>query len=215
LLLLAAVTAKASAAGTESREAESRNPSSFLLVPNQETLNKGEKRRRVGWVWLTGEKTTAGWDGRAGGAAADQLYATVATEETPSGRPTLGGVAVRSRPSVLHLLTRFAATAARASPPPLARLSRPGFFPRVPARCFDPGRPQVKMWGRGGIGPVLGFSGGGGVNRTTEIFLSGIFLGPGVPLSWAAFPAGKGLTEQGPRWLRAEPLETEPSALSQ
>jgi hypothetical protein len=145
LLLLAAATAKASAAGTESREAESRNPSSFLLVPNQETLDKGGKRRRVGWVWLTGEKTTAGWDGRAGCAAADQLYATVATEETPSGRPTLGGVAVRGRPSVLHLLTRFAATAARASPPPLARvasplarLSRPGFFPEFQLDVLTP-----------------------------------------------------------------------------
>jgi hypothetical protein len=69
---------------------------------------------------------TAGWDGRAGAAAADQLYATAATEETPSGRPELGGVAVRSR---LHLLTRSAATAAARASPPLARASRPGFFP--------------------------------------------------------------------------------------
>jgi hypothetical protein len=138
LHLLAAATAKASAAGAESREAKSRNPSTFLLVPNQETLHRGEKKRRVGWG-LTGEKTTAGWDGRAGAAAADQLYATAATEETPSGRPALGGVAVRSR---LHLLTRSAATAAaaaaaRASPrasPPLARASQPGFFPRGRAR---------------------------------------------------------------------------------
>jgi hypothetical protein len=76
-------------------EAKSRNPSSFLLVPNQETLDKGEKKRRVGWVWLTGEKTTAGWDGRAGAVAADHLYATAATE-MPSGRPTMGGVAVRA-----------------------------------------------------------------------------------------------------------------------
>jgi hypothetical protein len=117
LHLLAAATAKASAAGAESREAKSRNPSTFLLVPNQETLHRGEKKRRVGWG-LTGEKTTAGWDGRAGAAAADQLYATAATEETPSGRPALGGVAVRSR---LHLLTRSAATAAAA---PARRLAR-------------------------------------------------------------------------------------------
>jgi hypothetical protein len=117
LHLLAAATAKASAAGAESREAKSRNPSTFLLVPNQETLDKGEKKRRVGWVRLTGEKTTAGWDGRAGAAAADQLYATAATEETPSGRPTLGGVVVRSRPSVLHLLTA-------PPPPPARRLAR-------------------------------------------------------------------------------------------
>jgi hypothetical protein len=65
-------------------------------------------------VWLTREKTTAGWDGRVGAAAADQLYATAATEETPSGRPTQGGVAVRSRPSVLHLLTHSAGIAAAA-----------------------------------------------------------------------------------------------------
>jgi hypothetical protein len=112
---------------TESREAELRNPSSFILVPNQETLDKGEERRRVGWVWLTGEKTTAGWDGRASVVAADQLYATAPTEETPSGRPTLGGVVVRSHPSVLHLLTHSAATAAAARRASRARRGR-GFF---------------------------------------------------------------------------------------
>jgi hypothetical protein len=64
---------------------------------------------------LTGEKMTAGRDGllsgegRAGVTAADQLYATAATEEMPLGRLTLGGVAVCSRPSVLLLRTRFAA----------------------------------------------------------------------------------------------------------
>jgi hypothetical protein len=147
-----AATAKASAASAESREAKSRNPSSFLLVPNQETLDKGEKRRRVGWVWLTGEKTTAAGrdgllsgEGRAGVAAADHLYATAATEEMPSGRPTLGGVAVGA---ILRLLTRSAATAAaaraspRASPPPRTRVAA-GIFPESSWSMFCSLCPQA------------------------------------------------------------------------
>jgi hypothetical protein len=149
---------------TESREAKSRNPSSFLLVPNQETLDKGEKRREVGWVWLTGEKTTVGWDGRASVAATDQLYATTATKETTSGRPTLGGVAVRSYPSVLRLLTRSTAAAARRASciaSPLAHASRPSFSPRPPGRCFDPGflrglTEQQKFLGWNFSGPCVG-----------------------------------------------------------
>jgi hypothetical protein len=131
---------------TSAAGAESRNPSSFLLVPNQETLDKGEKRRRVGWVWLTGEKTTAAGrdgllsgEGRAGVAAADHLYATAATEEMPSGRPTLGGVAVRA---VLRLLTRSATTtAARASPPPRTRVAA-GIFPESSSLMFCSRCPQ-------------------------------------------------------------------------
>jgi hypothetical protein len=98
-------------------------------------------------VWLTGEKTTAGWDGRAGAVAADHLYATAATE-MPSGRPTMGGVAVqavlrRHRPRVAspsHARRRRAA-AARASPrasPPLARARGRDFSREVVVDDFFP-----------------------------------------------------------------------------
>jgi hypothetical protein len=74
---------------------------------------------------------------------------------------------------------------------PLVRVSRPGFFPRVPARCFDPGHPQAKVRGRGGIGPVLGFS--GGLTEQPKFSWVEFFPGRVSPVGWAAFPAGKGL----------------------
>jgi hypothetical protein len=66
LLLLAAATAKASAAGAESREAESRNPSSFLLVPNQETLDKGreETKGKIGVPHRREDDRRMGWSRR-------------------------------------------------------------------------------------------------------------------------------------------------------
>jgi hypothetical protein len=99
-------------------------------------------------VWLTGEKTTAGWDGRAGTVAADHLYATAATEEMPSGRPTLGGVAVRAvlrrhRPRVTspsHARRHWAA-AARASRPPRTRVAA-GNFPQSSGSMFCSRFPQ-------------------------------------------------------------------------
>jgi hypothetical protein len=99
----------------------------------------------------------------------------------------------------------LSSTSSPAPPSPPARRLPPrasveaGVFPRVPARCFYPGRPQAKVRGRGGTGPVLGFSGG----LTEQPKFSWVEFIPGrvSPVGWAAFPAGKGLTEQGLNWI--------------
>jgi hypothetical protein len=51
--------------------------------------------------------------------------------------------------------------------------------------------------GRGGFGPVLGFS--GGLTECKNSFGVEFFPGRVSPVGWAAFPAGKGITEQGLR----------------
>jgi hypothetical protein len=95
-------------------------------------------------VWLTGKKMTAAGrdgllsgEGRAGVAAADHLYATAATEEMPSGRPTLGGVPVRA---VLRLLTRSAATATAAAACGASRVASPSH-----ARCRQDFSPEIEL----------------------------------------------------------------------
>jgi hypothetical protein len=69
--------------------------------------------------------------------------------------------------------------------------------------------------GRGGFGPVLGFS--GGLTERKKLFEVEFFPGRVSPVGWAAFPAGKGITEQGlhgmcPRLpLRAQPRPPAPA----
>jgi hypothetical protein len=113
------------------------------------------------------------------------------------------------------------AATARASPPPrtrvatgpppparrvpLARASPPGIFPRARARCFVPGFHKARVRGRGGFGPVLGFS--GGLTERKNCFGVDFFPGRGTNVDQATFPAGLGVTEQGPN---GSPFENPP-----